>query len=58
MVIRTVWSILLLERMMEKRLTGACQEFCPSREVKLRRRERLVHKLESDKVESSLMPLR
>ena len=38
--------------MMEKRLSGTCEEFCPSKEVKLRRRERLVHKLESDKVES------
>ena len=37
---------------MEKRLSGTCEEFCPSREVKLRRRERLVHKLESDKVVS------
>ena len=37
--------------MMEKRLCGACTEFCPSKEVKLRRRERLVHRLESDKVE-------
>ncbi len=36
---------------MEKRLNGACTEFCPSKEVKLRRRERLVHRLESDKVE-------
>ena len=42
--------------MMEKRLSGTCLEFCPSKEVKLRRRERLVHKLESDAVgrESSL----
>ena len=37
--------------MMEKRLSGTCLEFCPSKEVKLRRRERLVHKLESDTVE-------
>ena len=36
---------------MEKRLSGTCLEFCPSKEVKLRRRERLVHKLESDTVE-------
>ena len=37
---------------MEQRLSGTCQEFCPSKEVKLRRRERLVHRLESDKVRS------
>ena len=36
--------------MMEKRLAGACREFCPSKEVKLRRRERMVHRLESEKV--------
>ena len=39
---------------MENRVAGLCREFCPSKEVKLRRRERLVHRLESDKVRTQL----
>ena len=41
--------------MVKNRVEGLCREFCPSKEVKLRRRERIVHKLESEELSLELV---